>query len=151
MNTLRRFSVTLVGIVTTCVLSAGGASAKPAPADLNVPPVSVPSTVANPLPGGASARAEQLREVRSRLEQLRRDMNEQDAAAPGLRRAAADQRGASVGQVPKSHPSTSTPSSDSGNGTEIAVVALTALAGLTLGAAGSAASRRLRQRSGLTA
>ena len=151
MNTLRRFSVTLVGILTTCVLSAGAASAKVAPGDVTVAPVSVPSAAANPVPDAATARAEQLREVKSRLEQLRRDMNEQDAAAPGLRRAAADQRGTTVTQAPKSHRSTSTPSSDSGNGTEVAVVALTALAGLALGAAGSAGSRRLRQRSGLTA
>lgn len=44
MNTVRVLTTTLVGIVTTFILSAGAASARPVPDEYNLAPVTAPVT-----------------------------------------------------------------------------------------------------------
>jgi hypothetical protein len=155
MNTHRRFIVTLVGIITTCVMSAGAASARPAPSETGVSGTSSPSVIAAQHAAGNSAgakdRAERLLKQQSYIQRVERAYAAK-AAAAARSRAAQQHAGVLHGRslvTPEStanQGSTSNSPSHSGDGSEVAVLAVTALAGLALGAAGSTASRRLRNR-----
>lgn len=155
MNTFHRFTVplTLVGVVTTCVLSAGAASARVPPVEPNLTPTTASSVPAHP-GNGAADRARQLQAHKSYVERGQGELAEEAAAAARSRAAEespAVGRGTLVIDPNEStaQGSTSTrPSAQSGNGVDIAVLGVTALAGLALGAAGSTASRRLRRRFG---
>jgi hypothetical protein len=147
MNTVRFFTTALVGIVTTCVMSAGAASAQPAPSVPSVPQVHSPSLVTTEQTAAAKAKA--------RLEQKAEIAHMERVFA---QRATAERRGSVAGNQGPASPAKptapprvtpTTPSPQSGDGSEVPVLAVTALAGLALGAAGSSASRRLRNRPGL--
>jgi hypothetical protein len=149
MNTVRFFTTALVGIVTTCVLSAGAASAQPVPYVPKVAAASSPSLIAAQHAAVASSKAQLLRQ-KARIAHMQRELTEQalvekgsGVANPG--QASQRRTGTSARVTP------TIPSPQSGDGTEVAVLAVTALVGLALGAAGSSASRRLRHRSGLPA
>jgi hypothetical protein len=138
MNTVRRITTATVGIIITCVLSAGAAAAQPeSPLGSHDGPVPVTSPVASAQPSDG-AKSQVLLRQRAYAEHMQRLSTEREAAAVAARRPA------EVGQA-------GTQPHGSGNGTDVAVLAITALAGLALGAAGSTASRRLRARSGLAA
>ena len=155
MNTHRRFIVTLVGIVTTCVMSAGAASAKPIPSEPEAAGTAAPGPVAalhaSGSESGAKDRATRLLKQKSYIERAQREDAGEQAAAAQLRAAharishgrslvAPDASAGNQGSTPNA------PSQHSGDGSEVAVLAVTALASLALGAAGSTASRRLRNR-----
>ena len=157
MNTVRFFTTALVGIVTTCVLSAGAASAQAAPSVPPVPQVHSPSLVAAEQTALARAKA-QLLEQKATIAHMER-VFAQRATAKARSRSSQNQAGAANGRS-LVDPNTSTvtkdstpnaPSQNSGDGPEVPVLAVTALAGLALGAAGSSASRRLRNRPALPA
>jgi hypothetical protein len=156
MNIVRRFTLTLVGIAATCVLSAGAASARVPPID----PVVVPATAASVHAHSDTAAAERARQVLAHKAFVARGQDELDeeAAVAARSRVAAERPGVGLATLANSgHESTvqssasHKPTSQSGNGVEIALLVVTALAGLALGAAGSSASRRLRNRYGLAA
>jgi hypothetical protein len=158
VNTFRRFSLplTLVGVVATCVLSAGAASARVPPVEPNLTPTTASSVPAHP-DSAADDRARQLLAHTSYVE-LGQDELAEQAAAAARSRAAEEHPGAGLGTLvvdpneSTARDSTSNkPSAQSGDGVDIAVLGVTALAGLALGAAGSTASRRLRNRYGLAA
>lgn len=152
MNTVRHLTVTLVGVVATCVLSAGAASAHVVPAQPVVLPTAAPIAVAHPQPN-AGARTRQGLQQQSFIEHMQRVFGDRTAAAAGSpdgeQRAAVAPGGVHQGSTSRQAPSSS--QSHTGSGAGIPVLAVTALAGLALGAAGSAGSRRLRHRSGLAA
>ena len=151
MNTFRRITTTLVGIVTTCVLTAGAAAAHPQP----VAPIPVSSPVAAQQP---PSHAQVLLRQKAQAQHMQRLFAQREAAAVAARRQAevARHSPARAGSGPQSESGSGlqsqsgTPSHDSGV-PDVAVLAVTALAGLALGAAGSTASRRLRTRSELAA
>jgi len=154
MNTFRRITTTLVGIVTTCVLTAGAAAAHPQPVAPNGAPIPVTSPVAAQQP---PSHAQVLLRQKAQAQHMQRLFAQREAAAVAARRQAEVGRHspARAGSGPQSGggsglQSSGTPSHDSGV-PDVAVLAVTALAGLALGAAGSTASRRLRTRSGLAA
>jgi hypothetical protein len=154
MNTFRRITTTLVGIVATCVLTAGAAAAHPQPVSPNGAPKPVTSPVASPQP---ASHAQVLLRQKAQAEHMQRLFGQREAAAVAARRHAEVRRHspAQVGSGSQSQSGSGpqsqggSPSHGSGNGPDVAVLAITALAGLALGAAGSTASRRLRTRSGL--
>ena len=156
MNTFRRITTTLVGIATTCVLTAGAAAAHPQPVAPNGAPIPVTSPVAAQQP---PSHAQVLLRQKAQAQHMQRLFAQREAAAVAARRQAEVGRHspARAGSGPQSEngsgtqSKSGTPSHDSGNGPDVAVLAVTALAGLALGAAGSTASRRLRTRSGLAA
>lgn len=161
MNTHHRFTVGLVTIAATCVLTAGAASAKIAPAQPVVLPTTAPSAVAHaqPDPGGNTS-AQQLGR-RSYVERMQRALGERAAAQArshkvsqhvgvGRKTSPIDPGQSTAGQGSTSGTAGNSPQ-HSGVGTQVPLLAVTALAGLALGAAGSAGSRRLRNRSGLAA
>ena len=157
MNTVRFFTTALVGIVTTCVLSAGAASAQPAPYVPAAPQVSSPSLIAAQQGAAAQSsedRARLLLKQKSYIEHVQRGYAAEEAAEARSRaaqkHARGSQRGSSVTPADQGSASNA-PSQQSGDGSEVPVLAVTALAGLALGAAGSTASRRLRRRPGLAA
>lgn len=153
MNPLGFFTTALVGIVTTCVLSAGAASAQPVRDVPQVPQASAPSQIASEHGAGARDRAQRLLKQKSYIEHVQRAYAAEEAAE-ARSRAAQHAGGSHDGSLvaPADHASTpNAPSRNSGDGSEVPMLALTALAGLALGAAGSSASRRLRHRSGLPA
>jgi len=155
MNTFRRITTTLVGIVTTCVLTAGAAAAHPQPVAPNGAPIPVTSPVAAQQP---PSHAQVLLRQKAQAQHMQRFFAQREAAAVAARRQAEVGRHspARAGSGPQSgsgsglQSQSGTPSHDSGV-PDVAVLAVTALAGLALGAAGSTASRRLRTRSGLAA
>jgi hypothetical protein len=156
MNTVRFFTTALVGIVTTCVLSAGAASAQPVPYVPRVAAANSPSLIAaEPAAGFAAAkdRAQLLLKQKSYIEHVQRAYAEEEAAGARSRAAQKHPRVSHSGSLVDPNTSTVTngstpnaPSQRSGDGSEVPVLAVTALAGLALGAAGSSASRRLRRR-----
>ena len=154
MNTFRRITTTLVGIVTTCVLTAGAAAAHPQPVAPNGAPILVTSPLSAQQP---PSHAQVLLRQKAQAQHMQRLFAQREAAAVAARRQAEVGRHspARAGSGPQSGggsglQSSGTPSHDSGV-PDVAVLAVTALAGLALGAAGSTASRRLRTRSGLAA
>ena len=157
MNAHRRFVVTLVGIIATCVMSAGAASAKPTPLEPDAAGTAAPGPVAaqhaSGNVSGAKDRAERLLKQKSYIEHAQREDAAEEAAAArsragqlharishGRSLVAPDASAGNQGSTPNA------PAQHSGDGSEIPVLAVTALAGLALGAAGSSASHRLRQR-----
>ena len=154
MNPVRFFTTALVGIVTTCVLSAGAASAQPVP---NVPkaPEAGSSTPAQFAAGNAGAKAQLLLKQKSYIEHVQRGYAAEEAAEARSRAAQKHAKVAHGGSVVGPEATTadqgSTPPGHSGDGSEVPVLAVTALAGLALGAVGSSASRRLRHRPRLAA
>ena len=155
MNTFRRITTTLVGIVTTCVLTAGAAAAHPQPVAPNGAPIPVTSPVAAQQP---PSHAQVLLRQKAQAQHMQRLFAQREAAAVAARRHAEVRRHSPrAGSGPQSRTArvcnrrAARRSHGSGNGPDVAVLAITALAGLALGAAGSTASRRLRTRSGLAA
>lgn len=151
MNTRTRFAATLVSIVTTCVIAAGAASAQP-PTEPTVVPTTSADEVASHSQAVAKSRAKLLLARRSYAAHMERVFAERAAAAARSREAG---QYVGVGQGTSrldpgksaARASTTQPSSQqSGDGSEVPLLAVTALAGLALGAGGTAASRRLRHR-----
>jgi hypothetical protein len=158
MNTHRRVVVTLVGIITTCVMSAGAASAKPTPLDPSTAGTAAPGPVvaqqASGNTSGAKDRVQLLLKQKSYIERAQRDEASDaaaDARASAVRRHPQGSPGGSAVAPADQGSASNAPSQRSGDGSEVPVLAVTALAGLALGAAGSSASRRLRRRPGLAA
>jgi hypothetical protein len=157
MNTARFFTTALVGIVTTCVLSAGAASAQPVRYVPVAPQASSPSLVAAQQGAAAQSakdRAELLLKQKAYIDHVQDAYAAKEAANARSRAAQKHVRSADGGPsvAPADQGATSNaPSQGSGEGSEVPVLAVTALAGLALGAAGSTASRRLRRRPRLAA
>jgi hypothetical protein len=157
MNTVRFFTTALVGIVTTCVLSVGAASAQPVPDVPKIAQVSSPSQIAaEHVAGNAGAKAQLLLKQKSYIERAQRDDASDEAAVARARAAQKHARGSYGGSLVAPDASTAgegstPPSQHSGDGSEVPVLAVTALAGLALGAVASSASRRLRHRPGMAA
>jgi hypothetical protein len=155
MNTVRSFATALVGIVTTCVLSAGAAAAQPVPYVPAVPQVSSPSPIGAQQSAAAQSaknRAQLLLKQQAYIDHIQNAYAAKEAAE--ARSRAAHVRGSHSGSLvaPAEQSAVSNASSQrSGNGSEVPVLAITALAGLALGAAGSTASRRIRRRPRLAA
>jgi hypothetical protein len=157
MNTARRITTTIVGVVVTCVLSAGAAAAHPdSPLGPSGAAIPVASQVA-PAHPSAGTKTQALLRQQAYAEHMQRLFAEREAAEVAARRQAevGQRTAAQSGSGTTSHDSgnattaqsvSGTTSHDSGNGSDVPVLAVTALAGLALGAAGSSASRRLRQR-----
>jgi hypothetical protein len=152
MNIIRFLTTALVGIVTTCVLSAGAASAQPIPYVPKIPQASSPSLIAaEHAAGNAGAKTQLLLKQKSYIEHVQRADAAEEAAEARSRAAQKHARGSYGGSLVAPDRSTAgqgstPPSRHSGDGSEVPLLAVTALAGLALGAAGSTASRRLRQR-----
>jgi hypothetical protein len=145
MNTVRRITIALVCVVTTCVLSAGAAAAHPdSPRGSEAGPVPVTSPVAPAQPSDGAKSRVQLRQ-QAYAEHMQRLFAAREAAA------VAAHHHAGVGPGSPSQAGSGATSRDSSGGTDVTVLAVTALAGLALGAAGSTAARRVRARSGLAA
>jgi hypothetical protein len=157
MNTVRFFTTALVGILTSCVLSVGAASAQPVPDVPKVAQVSPPSQIAaEHAAGNAGAKAQLLLKQKSYIERAQRDDASDEAAVARVRAAAKHAGGSYGGSLVAPDASTAgqgstPPSQHSGDGSEVPVLAVTALAGLSLGAVASSASRRLRHRPTLAA
>jgi hypothetical protein len=156
MNTARFFTTALVGIVTTCVLSAGAASAQPVPYVPAAPQASSPSLIAQQGAAAQSAkdRAELLLKQKAYIDHVQDAYAAKEAANARSRAAQKHVRSADGGPsvaLADQGATSNAPSQGSGDGSEVPVLAVTALAGLALGAAGSTASRRLRRRPRLAA
>jgi hypothetical protein len=150
MNPVRFFTTALVGIVTTCVLSTGAASAQPVP---DVPQAPSSSMAGHQAAGNAGTKAQLLLKQKSYIEHVQRGYAAEEAAEARSRAALKQGKASHGGSLvaPDAADHGSTPPGHSGDGSEVPVLAVTALAGLALGAAGSSASRRLRHRPRLAA
>ena len=157
MNTVRFFTTALVGILTSCVLSVGAASAQPVPYVPKVAQTNSPSLIAaEHAAGNAGTKAQLLRKQKSYIEHVQRADAAEEAAAARSRDAAKHAGGSYGGSLVAPDASTAgqgstPPSQQSGDGSEVPVLAVTALAGLALGAVASSASRRLRHRPNMAA
>jgi hypothetical protein len=157
MNIVRVFTTALACTVATCVLSAGAASAQPVPYVPAAPQVSSPSLIA--AQQGAAAQsakdhAQLLLKQRTYIDHVQDAYAAKEAAEARSRAAQKHARVSNGGSLvtPADQGATSNaPSQRSGDGSEVPVLAVAALAGLALGAAGSTASRRLRRRPRLAA
>jgi hypothetical protein len=146
MNVQRHLTVSFITLVAAGGLCSGAASAKVAP----IEPRPTSATGASPVAGQSAPTdpgAAGLLVQRSRIAHMQHVAA--DRAAAEARSQHASPVAPTAAKVTRATPSSSP--SGSGDGTEIPLLAVTALAGLALGAAGSSASRRLRHRHGVPA
>lgn len=156
MNTVRRFTIILAGVAATCVLSSGVASARVPPVEPTAALATASTVHAHP-GSGAAERARQLLAHKAYVEHGQEELAAQ-AAAASRSHAAEEHPGVGLGTLVTSGNESARQRSGSdkrpsrpGTDMEIPLLAVTALAGLALGAAGSTASRRWRQRFGVAA
>src|SRR4051812_21833828 len=145
MNALRRFTITFLAIVTASLVGAGAASAGPHPE-----PAPAQLAGASQQENSSDRVGDHARQLLAHKSYVDRGQDElaEEAAAAARSRAAEDQPGSGLVVLRRSGSASTVQvgaaSKQSGNGLEVPLLGVTALAGLALGAARSTASRRLR-------
>jgi hypothetical protein len=141
MNTMRRSTVVLLAVATTCLMGAGTASAAPHPE-----PARDQVTITTGHDQASNRAQDRARQRLAHELYVDRGQDElaEEAAAAARSRATVEHPGAGIVLNSGDASTSSAASKESGNDIELPLLAVTALAGLALGAAGSTASRRFR-------